>query len=251
MVATRLGDAPPHAADAVHRALPDLVTSTGWRRAGHAPSAGLLVVPLTPLSRADVLLMLDAAAAPLHPYLASALHTLTGGHPLASRVLCDAVLKRAAATATPAPLGPRDLLGLTTEDGRPVGQAILERLLPSPHQRARLVPLSLARDSTAAQALAEHLRLEGPEQLPANAAADYLEAERWQRETPQDRPLAADPLLHALLVHEARRTSQGPDSRRGWPGDPRLPAPSPHHARRVRGRRGQRGRRAAPHPRRR
>ncbi|MFH8988245.1 ATP-binding protein [Streptomyces sp. NPDC017940] len=224
VVATRLGDAPADAGDAARRALPDLVTSTHWRRAGHAPSAGLLVVPLTPLSRDDVLLMLDAASAPLHPYLASALHTLTGGHPLAAGVLCDAVLDHTRATATrdsapgpPAgPLGPRNLLELTTADGVPVTQAILERLLPSPHQRARLVPLSLARDSTAAQALAAHLRLEGPEQLPANAAADYLEAEQWQHDTPQDRPLAADPLLSTLLVHEARRTSQGTDSRRGW-----------------------------------
>ncbi|MEV0440238.1 ATP-binding protein [Streptomyces spectabilis] len=217
VVATRLGDAPPDAADALPRELPDLVTTTGWRRTGHAPSAGLVVVELTPLSRDDVLLMLDAAAAPLHPYLASALHTLTGGHPLASRVLCDAVLEHAsrAAPGSP-PLAPRHLLDLTTGDGRPVSEAILERLLPSPHQRARLVPLSLARDSTAAQALAAHLRLEGPEQLPANAAADYLEAEHWQRDTPQDRPLAADPLLHTLLVHEARRTSRGTDSRRGW-----------------------------------
>ncbi|WP_030668048.1 hypothetical protein [Streptomyces sp. NRRL B-1347] len=217
VVATRLGDAPPDATDALHRELPDLVTTTGWRRTGHAPSAGLVVVELTPLSRDDVLLMLDAASAPLHPYLASALHTLTGGHPLASRVLCDAVLEHAsrAAPAT-APLAPRELLDLTTRDGRPVSEAILERLLPSPHQRARLVPLSLARDSTAAQALAAHLRLEGPEQLPANAAADYLEAEHWQRDTPQDRPLAADPLLHTLLVHEARRTSRGTESRRGW-----------------------------------
>ncbi|MGA4838619.1 ATP-binding protein [Streptomyces sp. G45] len=218
VVATRLGDAPPDATDAVHRELPDLVTSSHWRRRGHAPSAGLLVVPLTPLSRDDVLLMLDAAPAPLHSYLPSALHTVTGGHPLASRVLCDAVLRHAAAAggAGAARLGPRQLLDLTTGDGRPVTEAILERLLPSPQQRARLVPLSLARDSTAAQALAAHLRLEGPEQLPANAAADYLEAERWQRDTPQDRPLAADPLLHTLLVHEARRTSQGADSRRGW-----------------------------------
>ncbi|MCI3934070.1 ATP-binding protein [Streptomyces sp. AN091965] len=217
VVATRLGDAPPDATEALHRDLPDLVTTTGWRRAGHAPSAGLVVVELTPLSRDDVLLMLDAASAPLHPYLASALHTLTGGHPLAGRVLCDAVLEHASrAGPAAAPLAPRDLLDLTTGDGRPVSEAILERLLPSPHQRARLVPLSLARDSTAAQALAAHLRLEGPEQLPANAAADYLEAEHWQRDTPQDRPLAADPLLHTLLVHEARRTSRGTGSRRGW-----------------------------------
>ncbi|MFD9887094.1 ATP-binding protein [Streptomyces alboflavus] len=224
VVATRLGDAPPEATEAAHRELPDLVTSTRWRRTGHAPSAGLLVVPLTPLSRDDILLMLDAASAPLHPYLASALHTLTGGHPLASAVLCDAVLDHTRATASrgaaprppEGPLGPRNLLELTTPDGPSVTQAILERLLPSPQQRSRLVPLSLARDSTAAQALASHLRLEGPEQLPANAAADYLEAEHWQHDTPQDRPLAADPLLHTLLVHEARRTSHGADSRRGW-----------------------------------
>ncbi|MFE0176575.1 ATP-binding protein [Streptomyces sp. NPDC059002] len=219
VVATRLGDAPPGATDAVRRELPDLVGPSGWRRTGHAPSAGLLVVPLTPLSREDILLMLDSASVPLHPYLASALHSLTGGHPLASALLCDAVLEQAdAASSGPAagPLDPRNLLDLTTKDGSPVSRVILERLLPAQHHRQRLVPLSLARDSTAAQALAAHLRLDGPEQLPANAAADYLEAEQWQQDTPQDRPLAADPLLHTLLVHEARRTSLGADSRRGW-----------------------------------
>ncbi|MFJ2769297.1 ATP-binding protein [Streptomyces sp. NPDC087300] len=219
VVATRLGDPPPAATDAVRCELPDLVGPFSWRRTGHAPSAGLLVVPLTPLSRDDILLMLDSAAVPLHPYLASALHTLTGGHPLACALLCEAVLAQAdAVAADPAagPLGPRDLLDLTTKDAGPVSRVILERLLPAQHQRQRLVPLSLARDSTAAQALAAHLRLDGPEQLPANAAADYLEAEQWQHDTPQDRPLAADPLLHTLLVHEARRTSQGSESRRGW-----------------------------------
>ncbi|MEK8173167.1 hypothetical protein NKH77_42045 [Streptomyces sp. M19] len=77
VVATRLGDVPEGAADAVHRALPDLVKSSGWRRSGLGPAAGLLAVPLTPLSRDDILPLLvpDGPARPLHPYLASAVHS--------------------------------------------------------------------------------------------------------------------------------------------------------------------------------
>lgn len=93
---------------------------------------------------------------------------------------------------------------------------LLERLLPDRRQRDRLTLLSLARDSTAAEALAAHLRFQGPDQLPANSATDYLEDQQWQRLTSPDEPLVADPLLQTLLVHEARRTSRGADDGRGW-----------------------------------
>ncbi|MGW2630558.1 ATP-binding protein [Streptomyces chattanoogensis] len=215
VVATRLGGVPEDAPAAVRRALPDLVTSSGWERRGLAPSAGLLAVPLTPLSRDDILPLLVPArpAPPLHPYLASAVHSLTGGHPAAATVLCAAVLD---ATARDIDVGPRDLLELHTQDGRPVTQALLERLLPDRRQRDRLTLLSLARDSTAAEALAGHLRLQGPDQLPANSATDYLEEQQWQQLTRPDRPLVADALLQTLLVHEARRTSRGAEDGRGW-----------------------------------
>ncbi len=215
VVATRLGEAPRSDPGPVRRELANLTAASGWERAGTSPSAGLLTVPLTPLTRDDVLPLLAAgsAGAPLHPYLASALHTLTGGHPAATTTLCSAVR---AATREGRAVAPRDLLELLTEDGRPVGEALLERLLPDRRQRDRLTLLSLARDSTAAEALASRLRLEGPEQLPANAVTDYLEQQHWQRLTPPESPLVTDPLLRTLLVHEARRLSPGPDDSRGW-----------------------------------
>ncbi|MFI0780429.1 ATP-binding protein [Streptomyces sp. NPDC021212] len=215
VVATRLGGLPEDASAAVRRNLPDLVKSSGWERKGLSPSAGLLAVPLTPLSRDDILPLLvpDRPARPLHPYLASAVHSLTGGHPAVTTVLCAAVLD---ATAKGAGVGPRDLLHLRAKDGRPVTEALLERLLPNRRQRDRLTLLSLARDSTAAEALADHLRLQGPDQLPANSATDYLEEQQWQQLTPPDEPLVADPLLRTLLVQEARRTSQAGEDGRGW-----------------------------------
>lgn len=225
VVATRLGDVPDEEApQAVRRELADLLPPMGgarrkqaaaiWQRTGHDPSAGLLVVPLTPLSRDDVLSMLDRASARLlHPHLASALHSLTGGHPAASTVLCDAVVHAARHNRT---VAPRDLLDLHTPQGRPVTQVLLEDLLPDRRQRDRLLVLCLARDSETAEALAEDLRLDGPEQLPANAAAQYLVERQWQRSVPTKGPLVESRLLQALLVHEARRTSPPSDDPHSW-----------------------------------
>ncbi|MGP4051253.1 ATP-binding protein [Streptomyces sp. 2A115] len=215
VVATRLGDLPENAPAAIRRDLAELVKSSGWERKGLAPSAGLLAVPLTPLSRDDILPLLvpDRPARPLHPHLASAVHSLTGGHPTVTTVLCAAVLD---ATEKGSSVSPRDLLELNAKDGRPVTETLLERLLPDRRQRDRLTLLSLARDSTAAEALADHLRLQGPDQLPANSATDYLEEQQWQQLTSPDQPLVTDALLRTLLVHEARRTSREADDGRGW-----------------------------------
>lgn len=225
VVATRLGDVPEdEAPHAVRRELDDLLPPAGavqrdhaahvWQRTGHDPSAGLLVVPLTPLSRDDVLSMLDRASSRLlHPHLASALHALTGGHPLAGRLLCDAVVYEAARNRT---VTPKDLLSLETEGGRPVTQVLLEELLPDRRQRDRLVVLCLARDHEVAEALAEDLGLDGPEQLPVNAAAQYLVEREWQQPVPPEQPLVQHPLLQTLLVHEARRTSPSSEERHSW-----------------------------------
>ncbi|MGW5733854.1 MULTISPECIES: ATP-binding protein [Streptomyces] len=225
VVATRLGDLPHESAPhAVRRELSDLLPAAGgrqrkqataiWQRSGHDPSAGLLVVPLTPLSRDDVLSMLDRASVRLlHPHLASALHSLTGGHPATARVLCDAVVHAARQNR---PVAPKDLLDLTTAQGRPVTQVLLEDLLPDRRQRDRLLVLCLARDNATAEALAEDLRLDGPEQLPANAAAQYLVERQWQQSVPVEGPLVGSRLLQALLVHEARRTSPPPDDPHSW-----------------------------------
>ncbi|MFF1692917.1 ATP-binding protein [Streptomyces sp. NPDC058257] len=225
VVATRLGDVPQdEAPQAVRRELADLLPTGGgarrkqaaaiWQRAGHDPSAGLLVVPLTPLSRDEVLSMLDRASVRLlHPHLASALHSLTGGHPAASTVLCEAVVHAARQNRK---VAPRDLLDLPTAQGRPVTQVLLEDLLPDRRQRDRLLVLCLARDNETAEALAENLRLDGPEQLPANAAAQYLVQRQWQQTVPAEAPLVESRLLQALLVHEARRTSPPPDDPHSW-----------------------------------
>ncbi|NBE54726.1 ATP-binding protein [Streptomyces boluensis] len=214
VVATRLGELPESPA-AVRRELPELVRASGWRRTDLSPHAGLLAVPLPPLSRDDVLPLLATGprTRPLHPYLASAVHSLTGGHPAATTMLCAAVVHTAGRGD---PVTPGNLLDLTTKGGRPITEALLERLIPDRRQRDRLTLLSPARDGAAAAALAAHLRLEGPEQLPANAVAEYLEAQQWQQLTPQDGPLVTDGLLQSLLVHEARRISPGVDDRRGW-----------------------------------
>ncbi|MGW6056013.1 ATP-binding protein [Streptomyces sp. NPDC055189] len=225
VVATRLGDVPQEEApQAVRRELADLVPAGGgarrkqaaaiWQRNGHDPSAGLLVVPLTPLGRDEVLSMLDRASARLlHPHLASALHSLTGGHPAASTVLCEAVVHAARQNRT---VTPRDLLDLPTAQGRPVTQVLLEDLLPDRRQRDRLLVLCLARDNATAEALAENLRLDGPEQLPANAAAQYLVERQWQQYVPAEAPLVESRLLQSLLVHESRRTSPPPDDPHSW-----------------------------------
>ncbi|MEU8955268.1 ATP-binding protein [Streptomyces sp. NPDC048518] len=225
VVATRLGDLPPdEAPHAVRRELADLLPVVGgahrkdaaplWQRDGHDPSAGLLVVPLTPLGRDDILSLLDRASSRLlHPHLATALHALTGGHPSASTVLCDAVVHAAGQNRA---VTPKDLLDLPTAAGRPVTHVLLEDLLPDRRQRDRLVVLCLARDGAAAEALAEDLRLDGPEQLPANAAAQYLVERQWQQTVPVEAPLVENRLLQTLLVHEARRTSPPADDPHSW-----------------------------------
>ncbi|MFI7383950.1 ATP-binding protein [Streptomyces sp. NPDC049813] len=225
LVATRLGEVPEEEAPhAVRRGLDDLLPPAGgpgrghtahvWRRTGHDPSAGLLVVPLTPLGRDDVLAMLDRASPRLlHPHLASALHALTGGHPLAATVLCDAVVHAAGEDRT---VTPKDLLDLRTASGRPVTQVLLEHLLPDRRRRERLVVLCLARDHRAAEALAEDLGLDGPEQLPVNAAARYLVERRWQHPVPPEQPLVAHALLQTVLVHEARRSLPAGGAPHSW-----------------------------------
>lgn len=205
VAATHLGGVPDDAPDAVRCELPllaEALSETAPRR-GRSPSAGLLVVPLTPLGPGEILSLLDRADTTLHHYLASAVYAVTDGHPAASEMFCDAVL---AAVRGGQDVVPESLLRLRGPDGRPVTTAILERLVPEPRQRHRLVQLCLARDRTAAEALAGHLGLRGPEQLQANAAEDYLETHQWQRYPTSDGPLVAHPLLQRLLMAEARRT---------------------------------------------
>lgn len=206
VVATQLGEEPEDAPDAARATLPQLAgpaAESAYRRAGTSPSAGLLAVPLPALGRDDIQYLLDRTDATLHPHLAPAVHALTDGHPEASSMLCDAVLDAAQEGREVTPAGLPDL---RAPDGRHVTTALLERLLPHRRQRDGLVKLSLARSRSAAEELADHLRRHGEAVLDANAAADYLEAHRWQTYTTPDGPLITHPLLERLLLTEARRT---------------------------------------------
>lgn len=217
LVATHLGGTPEEAPDAVRCELPllaDALKKPEPPQPGRSPSSGMLVVPLTRLSSDEILSLLDRADTALHPYLASAVHALTEGHPAASTMLCEAVL---AAAGREQKITPDSLLELTDGDGRPVTSVILEQLVPQQRQRQRLVQLCLARDRTAAEALAGHLGMQGPEQSPVSAAEDYLEAHRWQHYTTPDGPLVAHPMLQRLLTAEARRTmSEGEKGATPW-----------------------------------
>ncbi|MFJ3533091.1 ATP-binding protein [Streptomyces sp. NPDC090132] len=225
VVATRLGDDAARYPDATARELPELTHESGWERAvASSPSAGLLTVALSPLGRADLLLMLDAAQVPLPRHLPSALYSLTRGHPQGSRVLCEAVVRAGQA------VDPETLLDLPVGEGRPAGEVLLERLVPQPQLRAHLAPLALARDRAAAQVLSTAAVLAdgGLPGAGLPTAARYLEEEHWT-DGPRDGEEAAggdgpgaqagfvaDPFLRALLVHEARRACAEAGPGRRW-----------------------------------
>ncbi|MFJ8753626.1 ATP-binding protein [Streptomyces sp. NPDC102441] len=222
VVATGLGDGAALYPDATTRELPELTHESGWERTvASSPSAGMLTVPLTPLGRGDLLLMLDEAQGPLPRHLPSALYSLTRGHPQGSRVLCEAVVRAGH------PVTPETLLDLPAVEGRPAGEVLLERLVPQPQLRSHLAPLALARDRAAAQVLtAVVVPADGG--LPGAGlptAARYLEEEHWTDGAgaggDADGPGAesgfvADPFLRALLVHEARRACAAAGPGRRW-----------------------------------
>ncbi|WP_431045408.1 ATP-binding protein [Streptomyces sp. P1-3] len=223
VVATRLGGGADLYPDASHSELPELSVASGWERtAPGSPSAGLLTVPLAPLSLDDLLMMLDRAEGPLHRRLPSALHTLARGHPLGSGLLCDAIVH----TNAQRPVLPEDLLDLCTAEGRSVTERLLAQLIPPPQLRDHLALLSLARDRDAAEALAAAYAVSGADPLPVAAAARYLEEEQWTdrpdevgtpgHECRGTSPFAPDPFLHALLVHAARNGSAAAGPGRRW-----------------------------------
>lgn len=218
VVATRLGDGADLYPDATRRELPELIHASGWERTvPGSPSAGLLVIPLAPLTHDALLLMLDPAEGPLHRHLPSALHALTQGHPQGSRMLCEAVVRASGRRA----VAPEELLDLPAEEGRPVAEVLLEQLIPQPQLRAHLIPLALARDREAAQALVPASAPAGGGFLGAglSSAAQYLEEEHWTAGTDGAAPatgFVSDLFLRALLLHEARTTSAAAPPGRRW-----------------------------------
>jgi hypothetical protein len=239
VVATRRGDGSAPYPDATVRRLPEVAVTSGWARSvpGSA-SAGVLAIALPPLSRDDILSLLDAAEGPVHRYVPSALHALTRGHPQAAGLLCAAVVRVSGQRM----VEPDQLLDLPGPDGQRVGELLLERLIPQPQLRAPLMWGALARDPDAAQALAEAHPMVGT-LLPA--AARFLEEEHGtdDRRHPAAGPdggprpsaggFVGDPFLRALLEHEARRTAAAAGPGQTWQDLHRLLRD--HHTRRGAG----------------
>lgn len=204
--------------DAVRRELPEVAVASGWQRfVPGSPSAGLLIVPLPPLDRDDVLAMLDSADGPIHHYLPSAVHALTRGHTQGTKLLCEAVIRVSGENM----VAPRQLLDLPGADGRPVGELLLEQLIPQPQLRAPLVLAALACDGDAAQALTQ-VDPAVRDKLPA--AARFLAEEHGTAvpagqdgaDFPAQVSFVRDPLLRSVLVHEARRNGTVAESGKSW-----------------------------------
>lgn len=236
VLGTHLGEGEERFPHAGRREMRELAHGTAWERNGSdRPSAGVLRVPLPALEPGDLLTMLQRTARPSHAQLRTVIYRLTGGHPQAGRMLCDAVV----ASSDEHSVEPHELLDLHTgepgtgeaEDAeRTVGEHLLERLLPTLPTRHHLMALSLARDRVAAEALAaEGLMGEAPggatgvidaELARVVEAARYLEREQWTRPRGEHwnpaPSFVADPMLHALLVHETRRGSPTAETGRQW-----------------------------------
>lgn len=227
VLATHLGDAADRYPSAQCRQLADLAQPLQWqRRSSDRRSAGVLRVPLPPFTADDLLTLLQRTATPGHAQLRTVVYRLTGGHPLGGSVLCDVAVE----AAEERPVTPEGLLDLPTEDGLPVGEHLVRRLLPALPTRHHLMVLSLARDREAAEALAGegltgealqgHAGVVDAERARVVEAERYLEREEWT--VPRGHPFVpapsfvSDPLLYTLLVHETRRASPSEEPGRQW-----------------------------------
>ncbi|MEV0641280.1 hypothetical protein AB0I77_41430 [Streptomyces sp. NPDC050619] len=220
--------------DAAHRSLHEVGRNSRWTRGGTAPSAGVLVLPLPPLDTEHLERMLKRDdRASFDPYIATAVHDLTRGHPMGARRLCDAVVHKARGEEW---VAAEELLDLTHPGG--TGESVIWRLLNTlvgSENHDELCLFSLAWDREAAEELAERWvprRIDGL--AAADGAAAQLERERWSRGT-GSRPFITDRFLRALLVHQMRsgRGGSGVD----WFSAHALLAE--HHRQRAEGRSGQ------------
>ncbi|TLS42756.1 hypothetical protein FE633_29335 [Streptomyces montanus] len=219
---------------AVYRSLHEVGRNSRWTRHGTASSAGVLVVPLPPLDTEHLERMLQRDdQASFDPYIATAVHDLTRGHPMGARRLCDAVVHKA---RTEEWVAAEELLDLTHPGG--TGESVIWRLLNTlvgSENHDELCLFSLAWDREAAEQLAERWvprRIDGL--AAADGAAAQLERERWSRGT-GSRPFITDRFLRTLLVHQMRsgRGGSGVD----WFSAHALLAE--HHRQRAAGRSGQ------------
>ncbi|QOV34634.1 hypothetical protein IM697_31650 [Streptomyces ferrugineus] len=220
--------------EAAHRSMHEIGANSWWTRSGTDPSAGVLVLPLPPLDTEHLESMLKRDdRASFDPYIATAVHDLTRGHPMGARRLCDAVVHKA---RTGEWVAAEELLDLTHPGG--TGESVIWRLLNTlvgSENHDELCLFSLAWDREAAEELAERWV---PRRIDGLAAADggaaLLEREGWSR-GPGSRPFITDRFLRALLVHQMRsgRGGSGVD----WFGAHALLAE--HHRRRAESRSGQ------------
>ncbi|WP_037852341.1 ATP-binding protein [Streptomyces sp. NRRL F-5053] len=212
----------------------------GWRPPPpeREPTGGVLKVPLAALAPADIQAMLRRTPRPVHPRLPTVLHRLTGGHPHGSALLCEAVVAASAVRD----VDPGELLDLETEDGGPVGELLVQRLVPELPLRYHLMMLCLARDRTAAEALAASVVLApdaattaggggpgGSERTRVAEAARYLERERWAPRPAPDGPDgfgSPDGLGGSTGAggHDGREGRDGGEDAAGGPGPVAVPS---------------------------
>ncbi|MFJ8928935.1 hypothetical protein ACIRLA_20395 [Streptomyces sp. NPDC102364] len=222
---------------ATRQPLQEVGGRTRWSRDSEEPSEGVLLLPLPPLDTEHLERMLRSdERVTFDPYIATALHDLTRGHPMGARRMCDAVVHKARGEEW---VAAEELLDLDHPGG--AGESVIWRLLNTlvgSENHDELCLLSLAWDREAAEQLAERWV---PRRIDDLAAADgvaaQLERERWSR-GPGSRPFITDRFLRTLLVHQMR-SGRGAGGV-GWSDAHGLLAQ--HHRRRAEGRAGRAGR---------
>lgn len=213
VLATALGE-PRGArfASATRWTFADVPELAGWRRRVRgSASAGLVVLPLPPLERAELLSMMHVGEERAVPQeVARAVHRFTGGSPLGCRIFYDAL------DAAPEPAGveTHELARLRLR-GEHVTEQMLQALVPAAELSAYLVLLCVAQDTAAARALAAAYLTRDHQAGAVETVRSHLRAEQWPQ---AGRPFVADDFLRAVLVHELRRRpARAADPPVSWP----------------------------------
>ncbi|MFG2356752.1 hypothetical protein [Streptomyces sp. NPDC048521] len=159
-VAARRGEGREELRSAVRRELPEVARRSDWTPDA-TPSSRALLLALPPLSPDDTLHIVGAACedAPVPPELPHAAHRLTGGNPLGIVLLAEAAaqhLPGASALGELLTAEVRPAEDRPGRSGRPVYEALLDRLVPAEHLE-ELTVLAAAHDHGSACALAAEL----------------------------------------------------------------------------------------------
>ncbi|MBH1934310.1 hypothetical protein I5Q34_08385 [Streptomyces sp. AV19] len=205
VIAARRGAATAAPEHAVRLRFAELARPGRWGR-GPEPGSGVLAAPIPALEAEDVRRIFDrveAAPGGGPAGLYRAVHCLTGGRPLAVRLLAEAVDRLPdGREATPGALLDAPAQGT----GRTTGAELLHRLVPADCLEG-LVILAAARDPGSAEALAA-VRLQSRGGVNGmHRAKDLLRREGWDEDPDL---FVADLLLRSALLHRLYR--QDPDS---------------------------------------